>query len=309
MWSIEIGGFPFFQLYGFFIIYSFLGWLMESIFVSVSNGRWINRGFISGPFCPIYGTGAVLVIVLLAPFQHNRMGLFLGGIVVATVLEYLISFLLEKIFHATWWDYSNMPFNLRGRICLIRSLEWGVLTVIMIRVIQPPIQHFVEWIPQTLGEFLGVIILAYLILDTCITVMNIFQFKEKMARLGETRLALREKMENIKLFEARKDVLDYLESLPIAEVVGNIKVKIEECTGQLVNLKEEEQLRLDLLMSEFKEKLDRHERILRKSNITERRLMKAFPGLTFKKYNDEFRAFKKEILQKNKLDEKKGHRQ
>jgi len=302
MWSTEVWGFPFFELYAFFIIYSFLGWFMESVFVSVSNGKWINRGFISGPFCPIYGTGAVLVIVLLAPLQDNRMGLFLGGIVIATVVEYLISYLLEIIFHATWWDYSKMRFNIKGRICLIRSLEWGALTVIMIHVIQPRIQHFVEWIPRTLGEFLGVLLLGYLITDTSVTVMNIFQFKEKMARLGETRLVLREKIENTKLFEAKKELLDYFESLPIAEAMGNFKEKLEERTDQFVNLKEEEQLRLDLLMAELKEKLERREGMLKKSNITERRLMKAFPGLKFKKYNEEFTAFKKEFLQKNKMD-------
>lgn len=302
MWSTEVWGFPFFEVYAFFMIYSFLGWTMESIFVSVSNGTWVNRGFISGPLCPIYGTGALLVIILLTPVQENTLWLFIGGMVLATVVEYLIAVLLEKIFHATWWDYSRMRFNIKGRVCFLRSLEWGALTVIMMHMIQPPIQRFVEWIPRTLGEFIGVLLMLYLIADTSVTVMNIFHLKEKIARLDENSLALREKIESTKLFEVKKELLAYFESLPIAVAMEDFKEKVEERTGQIVNLKEEEQLRLQFFLSELKEKLERREKILRRSNITERRLMKAFPGLRFKKYNEEFTVFKKEFLEKNKLD-------
>lgn len=302
MWSTQVWGMPFFELYAYFIIYSFLGWVLESIFVSVSLGKWVNRGFISGPLCPIYGTGAVLVILLLTPVQGKAIWLYIGGVLIATVVEYLIAVLLEKIFHATWWDYSQMRFNIKGRICLIRSLEWGALTVIMMRNIQPPIQRFVDWIPRTIGEFIGVVLLIYLIADASITIMNIFRLKEKMARLEETRLALREKIQTSKLFEAKKEVSDYLERLPITEALGKLKEKIEERRGQIANVRGDEQLRWDFFLSEMKEKLERRERILKKSSLTERRIMKAFPGLRFKKYNEEFAAFKKEFLEKYKKD-------
>ncbi|NCC16230.1 MAG: hypothetical protein EOM28_07750 [Clostridia bacterium] len=308
MWTTEVLGFPFFELYAFFIIYSFLGWALESLFVSVSNGTWVNRGFISGPFCPIYGTGAVLVIVGLTPALENTLWLFCGGVAIATIVEYVISFLLEKIFHATWWDYSQMRFNLKGRICLLRSLEWGGLTVIMMRIVQPPIQRFVQWIPSAIGEFVGVLLLIYLISDASVTVMNIFQMKEKMARLGEATLALREKMESVKLFDAKKELLDYFETLPMAEAMVKLKEKMEERSEQMMQFKAEEQLRFEYILSEMKEKLESRDGILKKNNITERRLTRAFPRLSFKKYNEEFAVFKREISNKKKIEKKKGYR-
>ncbi len=293
-------GFSVFELYYYFMIYSFLGWALESLYVSASNGTWINRGFISGPLCPIYGTGATLVIVTLTPVDGNVLWMFLGGVLIATVVEYFIAYLLEKIFHATWWDYSKMRFNLKGRICLRRSLEWGALTVVVMHLIQPPIQRFVAWIHGTIGEFIGVLLLIYLIADASVTVMNIFQLKEKIARLEEARFSLRERIESINLIDAKKDFLDYLESLPIAEAMGNLKARLEEHTGQIIQLRAEEQLRLEYFLSEMKEKLEKRERILKKSNITERRIAKAFPRLSFKNYNEEFAAFKEELLKKKK---------
>lgn len=304
MWTTEVLGFPFFEFYAYFIIYSFLGWALESLFVSVSNGAWVNRGFISGPFCPIYGTGAVLVIVGLTPALEKTFWLFCGGVGIATIVEYVISFLLEKIFHATWWDYSQMRFNLKGRICLLRSLEWGGLTVIMMRVIQPPIQGFVQWIPSAIGEFVGVLLLLYLISDASVTVMNIFQLSEKMEKLGQTRLALREKMESVKLFDAKKELLDYFETLPMAEAMGKLKEKMEDRSVQMMQFKAEEQLRFEYFLSEMKEKMESRDGILKKNNITERRLARAFPRLSFKKYNEEFAAFKREISSKKKKEKK-----
>ncbi len=296
MWTTELFEFPFYELYFYFLIYSFLGWALESLFVSATNKEWVNRGFIRGPFCPIYGTGAVLVILALTPAMGNLAWVFLGGVLIATVVEYFISLFLEKLFHATWWDYSEMPLNLQGRICLRRSLEWGALSVVMLTVIQPPIADFVRWIPRTIAEFAGTAILIYLIADTSVTVMNILQLKEKIEKLEEARLGLRERMESVKIFEARKELLEYLEGLPISEAMANLREKIEEHTGQMRQLKAEERLRFEYFLSEIKERLERRQRILKKSTLTERRLYKAFPRLHFEKYNEAFKAFKEEFF-------------
>ncbi len=298
MWTTEILGFSIFDLYFYFMIYSFLGWALESAYVSASNKTWTNRGFISGPLCPIYGTGATLVIVALTPFKNNLLLMFLGGVFIATVVEYVIALLLEKIFHATWWDYSQMRFQLQGRICLRRSLEWGVLTVVMMHLIQPPIQRFVAWIPRTTGEFIGVLLLMYLMADASVTVMNIFQLKEKIARLEEAGLGLREKMESVTLFEAKKEFLDYLEGLPIAEALNNLKARLEEHNGQMMQLRAEERLKFEFFLSEMKDKLEKRDKILKRNTLTERRIAKAFPRLNFKNYNEAFAALKDELLKK-----------
>ena len=161
MWSTVWFSFTFFELYAYFMIYSFLGWAMESTYVSINAKKWVNRGFINGPFCPIYGTGALLILLALKPVSDSILLLFLGGFVIATVVEYLIGLILEKLFHATWWDYSQKPFNIKGRVCLERSVEWGVLTAFVMRVVQPVIADFVAAIPRAWGEFAATLLLAY----------------------------------------------------------------------------------------------------------------------------------------------------
>ena len=172
MWSTVWFSFTFFELYAYFMIYSFLGWAMESAYVSINAKKWVNRGFINGPFCPIYGTGALLILLALEPVSDSILLLFLGGFVIATVVEYLIGLILEKLFHATWWDYSQKPFNIKGRVCLERSVEWGVLTTFVMRVVQPVIADFVAAIPRAWGEFAATLLLAYLAVDTTITVLH-----------------------------------------------------------------------------------------------------------------------------------------
>lgn len=102
----------------YFFIYSFLGWTVESIGCSIASKRTINRGFLNGPICPVYGFGAVIVISLLGRF-NNVVIVFLLGMILTTILEYFTGFILETLFHAKWWDYSDRKFNIKGRVCLM----------------------------------------------------------------------------------------------------------------------------------------------------------------------------------------------
>ena len=137
MWDLAINGVDFYHIANWFYIYSFLGWLWETCYVSVRKGKLINRGFINGPLCTIYGCGALAVYLILLPISDNLLLLFVGGVVVATALEYVTAVLMENIFHTSWWDYSDNKFNFQGRICLGCSLGWGVFTVGLFRVLHP----------------------------------------------------------------------------------------------------------------------------------------------------------------------------
>ena len=117
MWELTINGVDLYHIINWFFIYSFLGWVWETFYVSIKHGEFINRGFINGPFCTIYGFGAISVYLILKPIEDNLLFLFLGGIVVATLLEYITAVLMESIFHTSWWDYSDNKFNFQGRIC------------------------------------------------------------------------------------------------------------------------------------------------------------------------------------------------
>ena len=156
--------------FAIFLFYSFLGWVCETTFCSVAARRFINRGFLSGPFCPIYGFGAVLILLLFSPFQEHLLLLFLFSIVGTSALEYLTSFLLEKLFHLSLWDYSNRRWNLHGRICLRNSLLFGIMSVLMVRLIHPYVLHVLSLIPNKLLLLAFLFLSVYFILDTSLTV-------------------------------------------------------------------------------------------------------------------------------------------
>lgn len=127
-------------LFLWFLLYAFIGWVYESVLVSVSERRWVNRGFLNGPLCPIYGCGAVLAIVLLHDFT-NPIEIFLISSFGASILEYITSWGMEKLFHARWWDYSHYRFNIQGRICLLGAIVFGFGGVLIIDVVQPQVER------------------------------------------------------------------------------------------------------------------------------------------------------------------------
>ena len=305
MWSTVWFSFTFFELYAYFVIYRFLGWALESAYVSFNAKKWVNRGFINGPFCPISGTGALLILLALEPVSDSIPLLFLGGFVIATVVEYLIGLILEKLFHATWWDYSKKPFNIKGRVCLERSVEWGVLATFVMRVVQPAIADFVAAIPRAWGEFAATLLFAYLAVDTTITVLHILRFNEKLAALSEAHDALQKKLEGTRLYETRQEIIAHFESMPAAEFLREFKERIAEENEKLEQLREEERLHRQLMQEEIKEKLESRINALQKSSFIERRLMRAYPGMHSKRFDEELKAWKRELMEKRSKKSRK----
>lgn len=306
MWSTVWFDYTFFELYAYFMIYSFLGWAMESAYVSITTKKWVNRGFVNGPICPIYGTGALLIILVLGPVAENVPLLFLGGFFIATVVEYLIGAAMEKLFHATWWDYSEKPFNLKGRVCLERSVEWGVLSAFVMRVVQPAVAGFTAAIPKAWGELAGTVFLAYLAVDTTITVLHVLRFNEKLEALSESHASLRERLEGTKLYGTRQEIIAHFENMPAMEMLRELKERMAEEDEQIERLREEERLRLEYLMNEIKEKMESRANALNRSNRIERRLLDAYPGLRSKRFDEELKALKRELQEKRKLKKQKG---
>ena len=135
------------KIFAYFIIYSFVGFVVETLFALVNyNVLESRKSFLYGPFCGIYGVGAVVLILALRYFNKNNYTLFLGGCLVGSIIEYIISFLGEVIFDARWWDYSNRVLNINGRICLLYAIFWGVLSLILIRIINPQVDRFINYI-------------------------------------------------------------------------------------------------------------------------------------------------------------------
>lgn len=167
----------------FFVIYSFFGWCLEVVYQAAEHGVFINRGFLNGPYCPIYGFGVITVIIALYPLRGNLIILYTGSVLLTTALELLTGFILEKIFHQHWWDYSGQPFNFKGYICLKFSLLWGIACLVTVRLIQPSIETVVDKIPEKAGILLLIIFYTGFISDFIITVTAIMHIKKRLMLL------------------------------------------------------------------------------------------------------------------------------
>ena len=154
-------------LFLWFLLYAFIGWVYESVLVSVSERRWVNRGFLNGPLCPIYGCGAVLAIVLLHDFT-NPIEIFLISSFGASILEYITSWGMEKLFHARWWDYSHYRFNIQGRICLLGAIVFGFGGVLIIDVVQPQVERLTAMIPLLAVHVICAVAAIVVIIDTIV---------------------------------------------------------------------------------------------------------------------------------------------
>ena len=130
-----ICGFSLYQILAYFLVYSCIGWCLEVIYAAVSTGQLVNRGFLNGPVCPIYGFGMIIVLFLLTPLQHSLLLLYIGGVILPSTLELAGGWALYKLYHTRWWDYSDYPFNIGGYICLEFSLLWGVGTLIVMKML------------------------------------------------------------------------------------------------------------------------------------------------------------------------------
>lgn len=168
-----------------FFVYGFLGWCVEVAFAACREGRFVNRGFLNGPICPIYGFGVVGVVLLLEPFSENLAVLFAGSVVVTTVIEFLTGFILEKVFHARWWDYSEMKFNVMGYVCLLFSLMWGAACVVVIRLVHPLIYGVVRLLPNTLMAVLVCVLCAVIAVDIAATLATIRKLNQRLKKLTE----------------------------------------------------------------------------------------------------------------------------
>mgnify|MGYP001115697652 CR=1 FL=1 len=178
-----------FQWFLWFIAYSFMGWAYESIVCSIDQKKLINRGFLKGPICPVYGFGALACILLLYQRVENGVALFFAGMLLTCAVEYITAVLLEKLFDAKWWDYSNRRFNLNGRVCLLGAMVFGILSVLLIKVFHPLVAALTAQVPEWLQIVLTVILLSLILRDLYTTVRHLLRLN---SRLKDIQAAINE---------------------------------------------------------------------------------------------------------------------
>lgn len=187
-------------MYGYayyFIIFAFIGWCVEVVFHAFTKKEFVNKGFLNGPLCPIYGFWAVIVSLVLTPLKDTFIPLFVGAVVLTSTLAFVTGFLLEKIFHHKWWDYSDIKFNLYGYICLPLSIIWGFICVFLIKTIFPLTDVLISSIPTFSGVIMQFIIGLFLMVDLLITILTLARIKSQERVMKEITTSIKNNIESI----------------------------------------------------------------------------------------------------------------
>ncbi len=175
-----------YEIIWIFIVYSFFGWCLEVVNATIRTGKFVNRGFLNGPYCPIYGFGTVIILEALNPYKSNLFLVFVGSILLTTVLEFITGYILERVFDQKWWDYSRDHFNLKGYVCLENSVIWGIASIFVIFILHPIINSFITWLPKNIGTILLIVVLEIMIIDFAITLVSLLKIKKRLNVLVET---------------------------------------------------------------------------------------------------------------------------
>lgn len=175
MWTRELFGSDVYHLIAAFIIYSVLGWFVESVYMSFCNHRLTNRGFAKGPFCPIYGFGAVIGYLVLNPLSGHYVTLYLTGAFLATTFEYLVGIMMQKFLGEVWWDYTEKPMNYKGIICLESTIAWGFYAIIITMFLHERVLHLIDAMDMAYGRIFCIVILAIVTVDYLIRLYLLFK--------------------------------------------------------------------------------------------------------------------------------------
>ena len=264
----------------YFFVYGFLGWCTEVIFAAFKQHRFVNRGFLNGPICPIYGVGVTLVIACLEAFQSNLLLLYISSVILVTVLEGVTGWAMDKLFHNKWWDYSKLPFNIGGYVCLLFSLIWGVACVFIVYFVHPLIHQVLSLIPHTAGialiAILGIALLSDMIVATS-AIVKFNQYLELLKHITDELHAISNQI-GAELYQNVMHVLDMQESS--RQKLDDVKLEVsEEIRMQIVELK------------------TRAQNLGEKVPKPARRLLKAFPKLESRNYKAQLELFRQKLEQ------------
>lgn len=272
-----------YRLLWIFFIYAFLGWCTEVSYAALVTGSFVNRGFLNGPVCPIYGFGVVIVLTCLTPLAGSLPLLFLGSVVLTSALEWLTGFALEKLFHQRWWDYSDEPFNLSGYICLRFAIAWGFACMFVVKLLHPTVLLFIRIVPQVLGVVLLALMGAVMAVDLAATVSTIIKLNRRLAQIDELAAKIREASNEFGENLADR-VLDAAErGAGWKEDLDELSFRLAERRAELAdNLAEWEQHREEQRAQVRRQLEDWHtsmQALLAGDSFGHRRLLRAFPRL------------------------------
>lgn len=313
-------GYTWIQWLFFFFFYSFFGWCFESTYVSLHEKRFVNRGFIRGPFLPLYGTGALMMLIVSMPFQDNLILTYVAGCVGATVLEYITGVLMETLFKVRYWDYSHKKFNFQGQICLESSLAWGLLTILMTRIIHKPIEAFALWLPSSVLTGVTMVVTVIFAADFALSFKAALDLRDVLVRMEQAKDELEKMQRRLDVILAvseenwenrKKEWNQSVESTRAGfvqrrdELVNGIEKRFERAKELLpsgrLNLNREE---LFDLRSKFGVNLQRPELTTFLKDFTKRDMLRGNPGMVSKKFSEALEELKKSAVEYKKREKK-----
>ena len=211
IWDMPFFGTDVYHVVHWLLIYSVLGWVVESIYMSFCNKKLTNRGFIHGPMCPIYGVGALTVYFVLRPLEGNWVAIYFGGTFLATSLEYVTAVIMQKVFGCIWWDYNDKPFNYKGILCLESTIAWGFYTLFLFMFLQKWVNSFVGLYPRSIGVYLGAGLIIYYLVDFTISLIGAIDLNVKLKKLSAIIDEMQERLKKIHIVPKREHIFEKLE--------------------------------------------------------------------------------------------------
>lgn len=322
-----IAGYTLYQIAWYFLVYSFLGWGLEVVYCTVTSGKVVNRGFLNGPVCPIYGFGMLAVLMLLGPLVQSQtptasLLLFLGGMLLTSAVELFGGWAMLKLFHARWWDYRDRPFNIGGFICLQFSLAWGLGVLVACRVIHPLVHSLTAGLlPPAVGVWLLAVLYAVYAADTAASALTMVHLNRDLAELekladrlealsermstdlGTKALQADQKLDESRLqaklagYEARDAAENALDRLQ--DAAEDAAARLKDAAAETLSDAEDAVIRLADDMAESRFALEARVEALRANVLGKRfggrRLLRAFPQLDPEKGRAQLEALRKEL--------------
>lgn len=324
MFAPLVSGLSFYDIVIYFVLFAIAGYICEVIFAAIVLGKFVNRGFLNGPWCPIYGFGVVIVAICLKPLSKSLLVLFIGSVLLTSVLEYFTGYILEKVFDQKWWDYSDDKFNLGGYICLKFSLLWGVACTAVVKFVLPAVDAVIRVVPHFVGLIVTGVIVALMLIDLSATVITIMGIKKKIRLIDSTVAKLKAGTEDMGGFISKETLVVKDKYEELAKTAEEKKTELVRTAGEkkaefagkrdafaksVAEKREANAERREELAKSVEEKYTAFVKNLGEKR-GERRLMKAFPSLREKRVDSSLGRLREQLkLISEKSEERAAERQ
>lgn len=303
-----------------FYFYCFVGWCIESTYVSLMSRKLVNRGFMRGPFLPLYGSGAVMMLLVSSPFQDNLFLVFIAGCVGATVLEYITGVTMETLFKIRYWDYSDQPFNFQGHVCLGTSLAWGGLTILMTRFVHKPVEMLVLAMPAKAINAVTLLLTVYIVSDFAISFKAAMDLKNiliKMEKAKEEMVRIQKRLDDLitatgeelssrkaaftESVGQQKDVI--VQKLHIDELRTSIEEKLESLKEKIrrkpAEYSDETKEELMELHTQYRVSEEKRNIFSSLKNFAQRNMIRSNPTMNSRRYKEAFEELRQKSRRKS----------